>query len=501
MELAEKFFKLFEGLPRAHGTYVVLEPLKKEDGKKVEGKAVTLKEEVTVEKWQAHLDGTSKGLGIIPIMDDANVNWGAIDVDDYKLDHEAMEAKIIKLKLPLVMCRSKSGGAHLYVFFKEPVTAKLARSKMMEWVIALGCKSGTEIFPKQIALANKSDIGNWINMPYFDAAKTQRFAIYKNKKLSAAKFLEYANIKAVTLSELEAFQVDLGAGEFADGPPCLQTLASSGFPQGTRNMGIFNMGVYCRNKFGDDWQEKLEDMNRDFMHPPLASSEMTQAIKSLSRKVYFFTCDKQPIVQCCNKEICKTREFGVGGSGEDVPVTIGSLTRINSEVPTFFIDVEGVRMEITPQDLLMQEKFRLLCIEKINKLPTRMKQPEWEKIVRERLERIEVIEAPRDSGPTGQFFLHLEAFCTNRHKARAIDELLIGKPFADEDGRTYFRSIDLMKYLDQQHFREFKERKIWALMREMGAEHEQKILKGKCVQCWSIPSPAEQTEAFDKGTF
>jgi hypothetical protein len=498
MELAEQFFKLFAGLPRAHGTYVVLNKAGK---KKVDGQAVTLHEEVTVEKWAGHLAGTTKGLGIIPIMDDANVNWAAIDVDNYDLDHAELEAKIEKLKMPLVMCRSKSGGAHLYIFFKEPVTAKLARSKLMEWVIALSLGIGTEIFPKQVALANKSDVGNWINMPYFEAENTLRFAIYKGKKLTAKKFLEYAKLKSVSLSAFENFQVDLAGGQFSDGPPCLQSLAASGFPQGTRNMGLFNLGVYCRHKYGDEWQQHLEEMNRDFMSPPLGSGEVTQAVKSLGRKTYFYTCDKQPIVQCCNKEICKTREFGVGGGGEDIPVTIGSLTRINSEVPTFFIDVEGVRMEITPSDLLMQERFRLLCIEKINKLPTRMKQPDWEKIVRERLENVEIIEAPRDSGPTGQFFLHLEAFCTNRHKAKAIDELLLGKPFAHEDGRTYFRSVDLMKYLDQQHFREFKERKVWALMRDMGATHEQKQLKGKCVQCWSIPSPAEQTEAFEKGKF
>ncbi len=492
MELAKKFFELFAGLDRAHGTYVTLD--KANAKKKVEGRAVTLTKPVTEALWEAHLDGSGKGLGIIPIMDDANVNWAAIDIDDYELNHIALEEKINKIKLPVVMCRTKSGGAHLYVFFKEPVTAKLARSKLMEWVIALGLGIGTEIFPKQIALANKSDVGNWI--------KTTRFAIYKGQKLSAKKFLEYAKVKAISLTQLENFTVELGEGHFNDGPPCLQTLSTSGFPQGTRNMGLFNIGVYCRHKFGDDWQAHMEDMNREFMQPPLGSAEVTQAVKSLSKKTYFYTCDKQPIVQCCNKEICKTRTFGIGGNGEDIPVTIGSLVRINSEIPTFFIDVEGVRMEVTPQDLLMQERFRLLCIEKINKLPTRMKASEWEKIVRDRLDSVEIIEAPRDSGPVGQFQLHLEAFCTNRHKARAMDELLLGKPYANaEDQRTYFRSVDLMKYLDQQHFRDFKPQKVWALLRDLGATHKQEMLKGKCVQCWSIPSPSEQTEAFEAGKF
>jgi hypothetical protein len=498
MSLAEDFFKLFTGLPRAHGSYMVMG---KPDAKgKLNGKAVTLHEDVTVEKWDAHLAGKTS-IGIIPIDDDANVHWCAIDIDVYPVDHDGLGQKITKLKLPLVHCRSKSGGVHLYAFFTEPVEARLARSKCMEWVIALGY-AGLEIFPKQVKLANKSDVGNWINMPYFKAKETERFALYQGKKLSAQKFIEYAKKKAISLTELEEFTVNISDGAFSDGPPCLQALAASGFPQGTRNMGLFNMGVYARNKFGDTWQEELERFNREMISPPLGTSEVSQAMRSLGKKTYFYTCDKQPVVQCCNKEICRKREFGIGSGGEEIPVTIGKLTRINSEVPTFFIDVEGVRMEIDPQALLMQDRFRLLCIEKISKLPTRMKQPEWEAIVRDRLENQEIVEAPRDAGPQGQFFLHLEMFLTNRHKAKMRDELLLGKPYPDpESSRTYFRSIDLMKYLDQMHFRDFTAKKIWALIRDMGGEHEQFNIKGKCVQAWSVPSPSEQTEPFEGGRF
>ena len=42
--------------------------------------------------------------------------WGALDVDVYDLDHQTLRQKIQKLKLPLVHCGSKSGGAHLFLF-------------------------------------------------------------------------------------------------------------------------------------------------------------------------------------------------------------------------------------------------------------------------------------------------------------------------------------------------------------------------------------------------
>jgi hypothetical protein len=48
-----------------------------------------------------------------PINQDNLCKFGALDIDTYDLDHKALGAKIRKLKLPLLHCRSKSGGAHL----------------------------------------------------------------------------------------------------------------------------------------------------------------------------------------------------------------------------------------------------------------------------------------------------------------------------------------------------------------------------------------------------
>jgi hypothetical protein len=50
--------------------------------------------------------------------------WGAIDIDQYPLDHSEVLKRLSRLELPLVVCRSKSGGAHLYLFFKEFVEAE-----------------------------------------------------------------------------------------------------------------------------------------------------------------------------------------------------------------------------------------------------------------------------------------------------------------------------------------------------------------------------------------
>ena len=87
----------------------------KESGK-VGGKAYIIKEEVTDKHWQDHVAGVDPSLGIIPIRDDSNCIWSCIDVDDYTIDVRKTIQAYNKLNLPIIPCRSKSGGFHLFFF-------------------------------------------------------------------------------------------------------------------------------------------------------------------------------------------------------------------------------------------------------------------------------------------------------------------------------------------------------------------------------------------------
>jgi hypothetical protein len=60
------------------------------------------------------------GIGIVPIRDDATCVWGAIDIDlDKEPNLTVLAKQVHKLELPLIVCRSKSGGAHLYLFCRS----------------------------------------------------------------------------------------------------------------------------------------------------------------------------------------------------------------------------------------------------------------------------------------------------------------------------------------------------------------------------------------------
>ena len=490
MVQAGEFGHLFSGLERAHGAYELKDS--RADGK-LTGKAVTVREEVTSQHWIDHLDG-KKGLGIIPINDQSQVKFGAIDVDQYKdLDLRKLALKIAKLKLPLIVCRSKSGGAHLYLFCEEWMPAKIMKNKLEEFSSILGF-GGSEIFPKQIQiLASRGDVGGWINMPYFDAKKTERYGLDSaGNKLSAEEFINV--VKKYSFEEIENFKIKTNS-ELKEGPPCLQVLTKQGFPEGTRNNGLFNLAVYARKAFPDTWRAEVERYNIKFMDPPLTSTEVLTVIKSADKKTYQYTCSRAPIAPYCNAAICKLRKHGIGNDGQ-MPA-IHSLTKYNSNPPIWFLDIEGTgRIELETDDLQNQRRFQKRCMEKLNMMPAKMSDNAWNQLINNLFESLTVIEAPADASAVGQLFELVERFCTSRVQALSKDEILLGKPWT-EDGKHYFRISDLMAFLDRQHFRDFKVYQITSCLKQRGAEHHFWNMKGKGVNLWSIAAFQKQEEGYD----
>jgi len=491
-ELA-RLMKLFAGLNRAHGTYALGTYNAKK--KKLTGKAKTLKDEVTLDKWRAHVAGEI-GIGIVPIDDAGTVSFAAIDVDDYDINLERLETRVGELKLPLVVCRTKSGGAHLYLFLKSKTKAGPIRESLMEWAIALG-HPNVEVFPKQSELAGEDDVGSWINMPYFDGENTTRYAIKGGDSLSLLDFLDYAEGMQVTARKVKSLKIK--TDDTLDGaPPCLQHLAQAGFPEGTRNKALFNMGVLAKLRYGDEWREKLDEFNQRYMVPPLSSDEVQTVTKSLGRKDYFYTCSDSPIASVCNRPICQSRKYGIGNTAHDPGVVLDGLAKIMTEPPTWLLNVDGrrVRLEST-DDLINQPKFVRLCVEILNVLPQRVTRSVWDAIVRGLLEKVEEIAAPSDAGTPGQFAFLVEKFLSDTVPARNREELLLGRPWQNPDtGFVYFRSIDLLEFLDRHKMR-INARQAWVYLREAGAHDRPFNVKHRCVRCWGVRKEGGEDVSID----
>ena len=142
--LTKKFYELFKGFSNAHGQTELIDS--KKHGKQM-SKSYIVREPLSLDLVQQHLDG-KKGIGSIPIDENNQCRFGVLDIDEYNLDLQGLAKKIKKLKLPLTLCRSKSGGAHLYIFLSEPISATEIRDRLAEFASALGY-GNCEIFPKQ----------------------------------------------------------------------------------------------------------------------------------------------------------------------------------------------------------------------------------------------------------------------------------------------------------------------------------------------------------------
>jgi hypothetical protein len=487
--LSQRFMALFEGYEKAHGRFEI--QYREENGK-VKGKANTVHSAATLHDVELHLEG-KVGLGTIALKDNNTLLFAVIDVDVYNIDHTELEKKIARL--PLVICRSKSGGAHLCVFFSEPVAAGVAIEKLSEWAAYLGY-GGVELFPKQttrVEDGKRKDTGNWINLPYFESESTQRYAIKDGKRLSLIEFLDYAESKRVSLKDLASINLVEETDErlFINGPPCLRYLASfGGFPEGTRNDGMYNAAVYLKKRHPDNWEDKLQEYNVKLCDPPLTLKEINELSRSVSRKDYNYKCKQAPIAPHCVRRKCVTQEFGIanGVTDSSESVDIVSITKYEGEPVLWVLEIDGVRIQMDTETLLSQTAFNRRCADKINRIPGSMPKMKWEKYLDEKIRHADVVPVPEDAGHTGQFLGLLEQFCNSSVQARAKDELLLNKPWRD-GGKVYFKSRGLIEYLDNHRFRYESEHHLWQMLREKGAEKGFFNIKGKGCNVWVIPEP------------
>ena len=489
----DKFMTIFDGLKEAHG-YFKIE--KTGANGKAQGKAGVLREPRTKKLWENHLLGSGNGLGIIPINENNQCVWGCIDVDVYPLDHKHLVEKVRKLKLPLVVCRSKSGGAHCFLFAKEWVSAKDMQKTLQHMSSALGYGE-SEIFPKQIKLhLDRGDVGNFLNLPYYDHENGLRYAFLDDgTSADLNEFYELYEKYAQTPEEIVKLQVtDSGENDIIakDGPPCLQILCKQRISEGGRNNGLFNIGVYLRKAFPDSWESEILRYNMEYVSPPLPLSEVNIVAKQLERKEYAYKCNDAPINSYCNKELCRTRKFGIGAAVAGA--TIANLRKYNSTPPVWFMDVNGEPLELDTEALMSQPLFQKACMEQLNFMPRPVAKQQWESRISTLLTEMRdnesaIMEVAVDASISGQFYDYLEEFCRHLQQAQDKEEILLRRPWTDEEEEvTYFRLKDFESYLKKNKFFEYKSHKIAQRLRDINGDSMVLKIKGRSVRVWKIPA-------------
>ena len=450
--MIEQFIKIFTGLKRAHGCSYIEK--KRADGTKIKGQSFVKREEVTEKMWQDHLNGVEPSLGIIPINDENKCQWGCIDIDSYaEFDHRKLVNKIKLLNLPLIVFRSKSGGAHVILHTTVFVEAKLIRDKLLSVSAVLGY-GGSEVFPKQIELKSKDDTGNFLNLPYFNGDNTTRYAFLENgQAANIDSFFELYERNKLTPEQLEKLQIKRPQSEFSDGPPCLESLTQSKLNDG-RDRVLYQYIQYAKRKWPEEWPKKINQFNYTHFVEPLEDKVIQEKIKFHSKKELGFKCNEEPMCNHCDKSLCKVRKFGIGG--ESVFPTLSDLQKVELDEPYYWVNVDGERIKLDTIDSLLEQRlFRRTVTKQINKKPPRITTKEFEKYTDMLLSNIEIIKAPIGSSLIEQLKDHLEEYCTNDSSATTTKEqIFLGNVWTDEEKHYFIFNKFFHGYLQRRKWPE-----------------------------------------------
>ena len=500
-KLVRRMMSLFEGYDKAYGSYDAVAAMSDMRGGKVEIKstAFTKKKAVTLDLWRDHLMG-KRPLGIIPIRDNNTCLWGCIDIDDYGINPVELVRQIDIEKLPLICCKTKSGGIHVYLFMKDPIDAGQMQIGLRN-IAAVLRHGSSEIFPKQRKVAlEKGDLGSWLNMPYFGEDRHG----YKpdGTFMTLEEFLDHAEALA---QDVDWFDQDKkkkptetsssargGSIDFKDGPPCMQHLSAIGIGEGARNNGVYAFGIFAKKKYGVHWQEQLEQWNRDFAQPPLPAMELVDIIKRLGTKDYNYPCKDQPIVAHCNSAVCRTRKYGVGGSANEMPV-ISGLAKLTSNPPVWFMDVMDFRVELTTDQLLNYRNFQKVCVDELGVLFNGMTQKAWTEVISPLISDAYRIEVSDEVGNIGQFNELLDEFLNDSHIGEKKEDILIKMPWLDDtaedpkEHRYYFRLKDLQKFLNDANFKLYTRGQLTSRLKALHGGDAAFNLNKKFTRVWWVP--------------
>jgi hypothetical protein len=449
-----KFKEIFEGNNNAYGQ-MVIQPGAITDKGKQKAKAFIKRDAVTDKLWQDHLKGIEPALGVIPINEQNMCKWGCIDVDDYKLDLKNIAASIKSHKFPLVLFRSKSGGAHLFLFCDKFISAALLQSKLIAMADALGF-GGSEIFPKQTELlAERGDVGNFLNLPYHGGIRGMRYALDENgEAITESDF--YIMYDKVVLTETQIDEIKVKKSKtikkevFEDGPPCLNKLADEGFGEGSRNNALFNIGVFHKQATPDTWQDAVMASNQKYFDPPLPFKEVNDLIGSLNKRGYDkYRCKDQPICGVCNPAKCRTKKFGVGYDEEQM-APLKDLQKYCSEPATWILTVGDKRVQLKSQELHNPNLFAVAVMEQANLVVPILKGKDWREVYLKPLFAGEVAEIePLESlQPKKELRQLLLQYTMNRTRTTKLEELVNGKCYVStEENHAMFQVTSFLNFL------------------------------------------------------
>jgi len=260
-----------------------------------------------------------------------------------------------------------------------------------------------------------------------------------------------------------------------------------------RNEYLFSLACYYKTKFGEDFESKISEANAH-LKDPIPTNELERTIIATHRKKdYTYKCNTSPLLILCNKELCKTRQYGIGGD-EVSELNFGDLSQYSSDPPYYEWTVNDIVLRFYDElELMQQQKFRALCLRKLYIYPMKLKEMNWTRIINNALKNINIkkINAEEDISPGAQFKEYLIEFLEKRALADSKRQILVDRVYKDKELQSYvFKVSNILSFLIvQKQFRYYGLTEIQVRLREMGGIPKRYYVdkNAKTIRVWLLP--------------
>ena len=461
----KEFIELFKGYEGDFGMADMSNTSVDTDKNKIKPNYEWAGRPVTDSDYLNHLQG-KKSIGIQPCKIDKTAQFGCIDIDppDYgAFKVENYLSLFQQYKLPLVPILSKSGGLHCYIFLKEAIPTVDLIEALKAFLLPLGLKPTTEVFPKQKELQkdDKGDIkpGNFINLPYYDNGNSNRYAVDKNNsKLSVEAFIKFANESKIDKETLDKLventhrNILVGTNaEFDDGPPCLALCSKTKLDDG-RDRFMYNYMVFAKKKYKDKWPDQVSAANYSYLENPWDKAKLDLKIKAWKGETAGHTCYEDPIKDKCMRGLCYKRPFGVKSDSISVFPEIQDFEMITYAEPEYRFNVimpndDKIQVVITNTKLMTTQKEVLNLVwqqtgvyfEPLKPKDFRAKLNEWRR-------NGQKITPPKGTQIEDRLEEELFQYCINGPQAHQRSQIHNGSCYTEE-GYHYFRFNSFIEHL------------------------------------------------------
>jgi hypothetical protein len=524
----QRFFSLFRGNSKFYVKHQA--PFHAEDSGKIKGSWVGIAKDKsvvlspTIEKYREHLQG-GDGIAIQPLMANNKCFFAVVDIDVYGVNYTSLVQRLRRYGFKFAPFPSKSGGLHIYFFFKDEEKGKGVIAALTRFVDTFGLgrlytsdkgKSKVEIFPKHAVIDDKS-LGSCVFLPFYNAANPanckQKLLTSEGKLLGIVKGIDAIEGSFTSVKEIEEL---IDALPYGDAPYCVQMLSLTGaLAEGDgRNDFIYQVGVYLRKKQKENFLGEMLKINAELVEPQ-PEGDVEATYRSVMEKQLEYKCKTGPCAEFCDTKQCRKREYGVGkdkGNHFTGFAQWGEISRVMAAEPYYLwkvqVDEGGPIQEIRidgETDLMLESVVARSCVRCVNRAPLMVKINDWIDIVNQSLLGIESrqIEVPKstDTTETSQLARYFTRYLTHRQIQSGRAQMVMLGQVYHEDGHYYFTVDGFKDYLRIQKFSvgRLNLREELIKLGCTAGSVKYKVSSGeKIIECWKKP---DDDELEKMGTF